>query len=40
MYNTRGSYISVPSVGIRNAQKAGKLDAFMEQYLKSQMRKY
>ena len=40
MYNTRGSCISIPSVGIRNAQKAGKLDAFMEQYLKSQMRKY
>ena len=40
MYNTRGSYISVPSVGIRNAQKAGELDAFMEEYLQTQMRRY
>ena len=40
MYNSRGSYISIPSVGIRNAQKAGKLDPFITEYLTTQMRKY
>jgi hypothetical protein len=39
-FNSRGSYITVPSIGLRQAQAAGKLDDFLAEFIATQMRKY
>jgi hypothetical protein len=39
-FNSQGSYITVPSVGLRQAQAAGKLDDFLAEFIVRQMRKY
>ena len=39
-YNSRGSYIKILSTGLRAAQAAGKLDAFLAEFIATQLRAY
>jgi len=39
-YNNRGSYISIPSTGLRQAQAKGDLTPFLKEFLATQLRKY
>jgi len=37
-YNSRGSYIKIPSAGLCAAQAAGKLDGFLVEFIATQLR--
>ena len=39
-YNSRGSYIKIPSTGLRQAQAAGNLDGFLAEFIATQLREY